>query len=445
MNQEELYLQTVYWKDIRDKVFATNPDFARLVDELDPGKDYPLYLAKYRYGDVIVDRGVCRLPTPETGKLVLEADNEIPLDIQKGLEYCAPKFPAGIVLDNSIQICLTPKIASYMPWFRYKKGTIFALWKYLHPKMTYHPAKIFTITAGANPILMTPPICDANFHKYLRLKYGLSNLPLPKTLADHWLIFKAIVNTKAAKCDWSLPLLYFSNNWVKKFSGDDPVWLKISHYLFKRVYIHSDFWRNKKYIDYAFSCAQANRNLRPNPYIVDTAKHLFMLSLGEADGFVPAIDNDAAPIDLLQKIYLEDYGLRRYIPTIFVSDSFSLQNERPVYYSLTHPTTLEFSPKARKFENHIYDLRELKHVMGRIIDEIKSGRLGFEDTPIIDTIGKVKFDYFHIRKDIFYEIRMTKEMANEDPNLTKTLVPTKNKLFAYTGEFVRSCVRVSVV
>ncbi|MCL5260175.1 MAG: hypothetical protein M1561_00620 [Gammaproteobacteria bacterium] len=438
------YLETVYWKDIREKIHALNPKFSALVDEIDPGKEFPLYLAKYRYGDVIVREGDFYLPTPDEGKLVRPDDNGIPADIRKGLDYSKSIIAPGIVVTKSMQLSLNPNF-NFMSWFLYTSGTIFALWKFLKAGVhEYHPAKIFTITAGSYSLVMAPNIGGAAYHKNLRLKYKLPNIQIPKNAIEQWPLFVSLARSPIAKCYWHTELLFFSENWVKKINCNDTAWLKLSHYLFQYVWEKSGFWRNKIFIDYAFSRAQMNRNLRPNPYIADTAKYLIFLALGVIPGFIPATDNTAGPVELIQKIYLEDYHLRKHVPTIMQPGCFSLAKPANlIYYSMTCPSTFEFSPKARKFQNNLFDLRELKHIMGKITEEIKSGRLKLDNTPIMDMIHKVNFDYFSNTKDKYGEIRSTKEMQAEDPNLTKCLVPTKNKTFAYNGELFRSCVRIS--
>lgn len=48
-------LVRVYWKDVRDRVSNVEPHFTQLVDELNPDKSFPLYLAYYPYGAVDAD------------------------------------------------------------------------------------------------------------------------------------------------------------------------------------------------------------------------------------------------------------------------------------------------------------------------------------------------------------------------------------------------------
>jgi hypothetical protein len=43
-------LVRTYWKDVRERVASVDAVFAKLIDELSPDKNYPLYLAYYDYG-----------------------------------------------------------------------------------------------------------------------------------------------------------------------------------------------------------------------------------------------------------------------------------------------------------------------------------------------------------------------------------------------------------
>jgi len=43
-------LVKVYWENVRERVALVEPTFAKIVDELAPGKEFPLYLAYYPYG-----------------------------------------------------------------------------------------------------------------------------------------------------------------------------------------------------------------------------------------------------------------------------------------------------------------------------------------------------------------------------------------------------------
>jgi hypothetical protein len=435
-------IKKVYWNEVRDRVERVTPEFAALVDELDPGKNFPLFLATYPYGDVIVDQGLFYVPL-EDGTLVPVNDPQVPKDIQENLAYCMPEFPAGVILENSIEL-LTGRKNILLPWMYYNEGAIFGLWGELPIKPSCHPVKLFTITSGTHSIFMLPNIGDVALHKNLRHKYKLPKLHLPKNLCEHCQTFKELVRSSEANCDWHTTFLFFSNNWLKKIKSTDQKWANLDRYLLRKVVYASDFWRNKLFFDYAFSCAQANRNLRPNPYIGDTAKWIVLLAIGASPAFGVALDNSAAPIDFLQKTYIEDYQLKYYAPTIMQPMNF-LPNNTGInaYYSLMYPITLEFSPKSRKLSTALADLIELQHVTRIFVDEILQGKLQLEDTRIGEFLKKVTLDFFHSNMDQHNEVRLSNEMSKEDPNLVKYSQTRCDREFATKSSFVRGCVRIS--
>lgn len=58
-------LSKVYWKDMRKDVLNLNPNLGKIIDQINPNDSYPLYLASYPYGSVIVNEGVFNLPNSE--------------------------------------------------------------------------------------------------------------------------------------------------------------------------------------------------------------------------------------------------------------------------------------------------------------------------------------------------------------------------------------------
>ena len=61
---------------------------------------------------------------------------------------------------------------------------------------------------------------------------------------------------------------------------------------------------------------QKKNNLKPNPYLVDTAKYLISVAIGQAVGFSPCINEETLPLKIIQKAFVETYKLKKYYPTI---------------------------------------------------------------------------------------------------------------------------------
>lgn len=432
-------LKKVTWQDVRERVAQRNAQFAKVVDKIAPGADYPLYQVRYPYGSVIVDEGTFFLANAE-GELVTLDDVRLDKEIKKDLAYAGRGIPTGIVLEHAAEFFVnTP--GHTLPLSLSVPGDIFSLWKKFDPVPPFHPVKIFSITAGARCIFMLPNIGDHAFHRNLKRDFNVRLLP-PKELLDQWHVFKAIAHHPAAECDWSSELLFFSGKWLDSVR-QDPAWRELYVLLLERVWRGSAYERNQMFYDFAMSCAQANRNLKPNPYLTDTMRHLLMMGLGAGAGFGAAIDDMAAPVSLLQKVYLECYGLRKYVPTIMLPMHFIIgESNFPIYYSLHLPTTLEFSPKSRKISSTLHDLGEVKHIMQVFIDEVLSGRLKIEDTMMGKLAENVRYDFYHSKPDPHGEIKLSEDLPKADPRLVQCAQLSEARDFAATGPFVRGCIAI---
>lgn len=424
-------LETVYWTDVRDKVAQVNPKFAQIVDQLAPDKKFPLYLARYPYGSLIVSQGELALP------------KNISSSIKEKLAYSQGHLPWGMMLENSIELFIDAK-GQIIPAFIQGPGKTFGLWREFDTKPSFYPDKLINVSSGARSIFMIPNIGDIYYHKNLKRDFNLRLSP-PKTLASQWEIFKALTQHPNSGCRWQTSILFFSQNWLDALRKDSA-WGQLYAGLLQQIWVLSSYWRNKVFYDYTFSCMQANRRLKPNPYLADSVKHLIQIALGVAPGFSPKQDNLSAPVDLLQQIYIESYRLKKYVPTLMAPAYFNAENS-PVYYSLQFPSTMEFSPKARKLTSTVSDLSEIKHVANIYLQEIASGKLQIEDTALGQQLSSIQFDYFQSKQDRHGEVVLTNVMPIEDPKLIECrflskVYPQKHREFAETGTFNRGCVRV---
>ncbi|EKD75379.1 MAG: hypothetical protein ACD_44C00148G0004 [uncultured bacterium] len=432
-------IKKVFWKEIRTKILSVNHQLTKVIDDIDPGEKFPLYLASYPYGSSIVNEGVFYLPSNE-GEIIPIDDIRIDSKMRADFTYSGKGLPAGIVLKNTAHesIGLTKQI---LPVGVVSPGSIFALWRKLDAVPSFHPIKMFTITAGARFIFMLPNISDHSLHKNLKRDFNVRQLP-PKTLIEQWDIFKSITHHPLLDCDWATELLFFSEQWFEKIKHDNA-WRTLYLLMLEKAWQKSAYERNQMLYNLAFSGAQANRNLKPNPYLADTAKHLFMMAAGIVPGFGVAADDSCAPVSLLQKVYVESYGIRGYNPTMFLPKHFSLfEANQPIYYSLTFPTTLEFSPKSRKISSTLQDLSELRHVMQIFIEEIYCNKLKVEDTIICNIATHAEFEYFHSKLDRHGEIKLTRDMVIGDSSLTYYSENTSRE-FADSGSLIRGCVRIA--
>lgn len=432
-------LQCLTWGEARSLVKEVNSLLAEVIDEINPPSNYYLYKVSYPFGAIIVKNGLFHLPYK--GKTI-PVHNIAEIGDLEGEELVYPdcSLPTGIVLKNSFEVYIdTPK--NTIPVITAGPGSKLALWRQLDSCHSFHPVNIFSVVAGARNLFMAPNISNAKYHKNLRRDCGVRQ-QAPQQLLDQQPIFKEI----AEKCQskWSVELLLIPNYWLEKAKYDKD-WQRLKLLLLDDAWTTSSYERNQIFFDFALSSIQASNNLKPNPYLLDTLKHLLAITLGALPAFTPLTDESQGPIRLIQEVYRDSYGLKDYNPTLFAPshlDITSGQEPSILYYSLQYPTTLSFSPRSRKPNNTLSDLHELKFLMDHFLSALKSGQSHLEQTVVSSLTSLIEYNYFHNKPDRDNEITLADFMVKEDPRLIRSLSRNSNNQFASNGAFNRGCVQI---
>lgn len=439
-------LVKVQWADIRDRVAVVEPNFARMVDELAPNINFPLYLAYLPYGALKGDTESTFIPTQDNSYIRL-TDPNIPKDIQNHLGYGKASSPLGMVLEKELEYFIDLKNERIsIPWAIHTPGSFFSFGRNLSSDQSriYAPNGVLTATSGARSVFMLPNIGCATNHVNLERDFNIQHTP-PKSLYEHWHIFKDIINSNIISCDWKSCLIYFSESWVRKIH-EDEAWLKLRMYLHEKAWRHYEHQRCRIYYDIAFSIMQKNRNLKPNPYLTDTARHLFSIALGDAPGYIPADNNHGLPTEIIQQAYVESYGLKKYIPTIMKPTRFLYETEQlPIYYSLQNPSTFMFSPKSRTSSSTVFEMRELQHIMNIFMNELSRENAMCADTVMNLAAKDIKFNYYHNKIDRHRIIQSTDMIPSIDKRfeaINQNLRVTGSS-FASDSPFVRGCISIS--
>lgn len=432
-------IEQVFWKDIRAQVRVGYPAFAEIIDALDPDDEHYLYRLEYPYGDLIVEKGIFQVPNLD-GHVVPISHSTVPNKVKNDLGYSGT-IPLGLVLKNSIEASMLSK-NRVIPSSIVKEGQLISLWRVLDEGPSFHTGRFWNIYSGARSICMIPKITDASSHKALKSKFGLK-ANIPQNLFEQWELFVNIANHFDHSEQWRSSILFFPKRWLEH--KKDKEWIEFYLFLHNAVWQSSSFRRNQFIFDFAFSRAQENRNLRPNPYLADTVRHLIAIGSGAVPAFTPAVDDSAAPVKLLQQVYLEDYSLKKYAPTIVHLHHFSPGDQCPVYYSFQIPTTTVFSPKSRKLSSAMVELHEVKHIMETLLSEILKQNLEVEGTPLFELAKNVRYSYFHSEKDKSGEILSAAEIENLDQRFNKTVINNKEYVFPEFSPFFRGCVCASSV
>jgi hypothetical protein len=431
--------EKVTWNDIRLNVHAKNKNLAAIIDKIDPGETFHLYKVRYPFGATIVDKGTLQIPLIN-GDIVPINDSRVDHKLQMDLAYAENGLPAGILTKNSYELFINSTHLP-LPVLVANEGSTFALWKQLDTTPSFHPIKIFNVVAGARSLFMLPNIGDFMNHKNLKRDFNVSSQP-PKTLKDQWNIFKGIAEHE--QCDWYVELILIPGKWIAK-AKKEQAWHELYLHLLEYAWKSSGYERNQIFYEYALSIAQANNNLKPNPYLLDTVRHLLSITLGATPGFKPATDESMGPITLLQNAYIESYGMKKYTPTFIHPSHFNLHDSAsdPVYYSFQNPTTISFSPRSRKLSNTLFDLRELRHILHEFLDEVRMNSIALEDTIVGIIPDRINFRYFHSKLDKHSEIESSKILNVVDSNFTAYCEKNISSHFAGNGAFIRGCVQIS--
>src|SRR3990167_1485624 len=439
-------LSKVYWGDIRNKVAKVAPRFAEIVDNLDPDKSFPLYLAYYPYGAIDADTNSSLFPKSNGGYYRL-SDSDVPKDVLEHLGYSINDTPFGMVLEKQIECFVDLKNSGMtIPRVIYTAGTINPLTTLLrnNNNRKYGPSNLLTSTAGSRSVYMLPNIGDTANHTNLQRDFNVK-ASTPKSIYEHWQIFKEIANSEKANSDWRCCVMYFSEKWIEIINNSHS-WYELKQYVHEQAWSKLEYEMYRVEYDMIFSIIQQTHDLRPNPYLADIAKHLFSITIGASPGYVPASDNDALPLDLLQNAYAESYGLKKYIPTILQPSHYNFEEDKlPIYYSLLNLSTNVFSPKSRAVSNTSVELRELEHIMNVFIVELteKNG-MCISDSIMAKIARCVKFNYYHNKIDRHGIIRPSMEMLDHDPRLRGNFneANTPTSVFSRDAQFVRGCIGI---
>jgi hypothetical protein len=434
-----------HWQHIRERVQQVEPKFARIVDKLDPDESHSLYLAFYPYGSTDADTISSLFPAGK-GHYYRLTDAAAPKEVVKQLGYSKNNTPLGMVLDKELECFIDLRHEGItLPWLVYTPGKIFPFSRVLSHKSQriYAPNGLLSSTAGARSAFMLPNIGSATNHSNLRRDFNVKSPP-PKSLYEHWHVFKEIVQSEVVKTDWRCCIMYFGEKWITKIHND-KTWAELKHYLHELAWEQYEYERNRVHYDITFSMIQKRRNLKPNPYLADTARHLFAAALGAAPSYIPATNDQALPVSLLQKVFIESYGLKKYIPTMMHPTHYRFEKDtNPIYYSLQHPSTHVFSPKSREAASTLFEIRELEHIIRIFVEELAKDQALCSDTVIGEIAKKIEFNYFHNKSDRHRIVQPSTQIASRDRRFKYVANKQKSSArFASDAPFVRGCISIT--
>lgn len=429
------------WSKMRKRVHKINPEFAKLVDEVEPDdKSMPLFLAYYPYGQSSSDTVSPIMPT-QHGETYRLLENEAPKEIFKHLGYGSKASPVGMLMNKRFELFVDlPHKNITIPKKLYKPGDIFPLGSILRKyNSNFHPPNgILKVVAGARSAFMLPYIGSAQQYQYMTRDFKIKKYDSTQYY-NHFDIFKNLAESRQIGGNWRGCMMYFSKIWITKILNDHK-WLKIKLYLYQFDWHQFEFERNNDYFDLAFSLLEEKFNLKPSPYYAGTIKYLYKIALGKSFGFTPALDENYLPTQELQNAFVESYGIR-YIPTIMHARYFD--ETEPVYYSLQNPSTDVIAYHSRKSTSTIYEMRELARIIEIYKNELKKEDSICQDTYLHQLCKKLEFTYFHNRDDNHAVAKSSSAIYNDDRRFW--IANNQNNLeFSQDAKFFRGCIKLEI-
>ncbi len=436
----KLAIETLLWSEARNNLVDLNPELVAIIDSISPDDSYKLTKARYQFGDAMLTQTKLHLPCVGGG--TIPYDNEsVPLSLQKELGYNFGANPVAILLNKSAElyISLADRI---IPYALASPGKIIGAWRVLDDSVSHCPATfLWGMTAGARSIFMLPKISKQVAHQRLKREFNIE-VDKPKNITDHWHVFKALNKSKSFQSEWHVDVLYFNAKWFEMLR--DIAWSAFHKYLLDSVWKGGSFWRNQYVWETLLAHIRFQKGLLPSPQVTDLVKHLFTIGVGVVPGFQPALSDNLAPVENLQKIYTDCYNLGEYAPIIMQPSYFSFYDKTaPVYYSLQYPTALELSPKSSKHSTTLSDLYDTGSLLGKYLQELDPEKLHLETTPLGNLSKHVDYDLFHSNTGPYQHIRSCSHVPKEDDNFLGPWINTENCLFPPNSTFFNGCIRIS--
>ncbi len=432
------YIQVLDWKEARAFVKKGDKGLFDIIDAISPGNKFKFYKMRYPYGTTIMGDDTVYFPDKPFTSTPL-AFAEVPDKIKQDLNY--QSVPLGLITENTLEIFKEyPDKVFCVCLSGPNEGIQVGIFEYFGLTTCY------TVTAGARSVYMVPKISETRYHKRIMNAYNI-NCYQPKSIFKHWQIFKSLYASGNLKTKWETEIIYLNKNFHEMANDKSLEWQNFKSYLYKKGFEHSGFGRKQVILNLVWekmTSVLKEEGMKPDPYTIDTLKHLIYVFVEALAGSRPITNDYAGPLTEIQKIYLDVYGLTN-IPTIMAPYHFNYEQNIPVYYSMQCPTLLSSTPNLRKLDTIIQEMNSLNGIKDFLISKSADiGKMKLNNQYLVDMLRKMKFSYFH--GDMYsygVYIRPTKEIIDTDQDFLFSPIKNGNLSFAENGAFIKGCVKIS--
>lgn len=433
------------WKKVRARVRKVNNDFFSLVDDLSPD-NIPLYLVYLPYGQKKGDTKSSFFLDQEDKEYRLDP-NTLPKEMKRELGYGSGSSPMGMVLEKKLEYYIDlPNLSITLPRIVRGPGSIFPLTAMFtrSNKRSFAPNGVLSVMSGCRSTFMAPAISSKS--NYSRMQHALNlKSPVPEELYSHFDIFKELSDREKPEDKWRSCILYFSEEFFKKIK-EDPSWVKVKDYLMNKCINQFEPDHYRALMESIFSNLLIEKNLKPNPYIIDTAKHIMSTTSGVSPGFAPARDESFLPLKIIEKLFIEEYGMKKYFPALFHLEHFYYEESQwPIYYSLQYPATHNFSPKSRTASSVLVEMRELSMLLNVFMEYLSQPNSPCYGTIFESVAHSVNVTCIHNKIDRSKIITNSSSVLDLDSRFSSNAYykSMPDQCFPADGKFFRGCVAIS--
>lgn len=437
MEKTVYFIKEVKWEQVRQDFSKLNPALYQLIEKLSPNENYSFIWARYLYGDSIVKNGKLQLPVGD--ELVSIDSPKVPSLVRRKLSYSP--IPLSFLLNKSSEV-YTVCGQRIIPVKYFEPGNLFGLFETIDYMLCRGSScPVWNVSAGARFLFFLPKISETNGYNRMKKMYDLPSMP-PLEFQEQWSVFRLLALQSPENDLWFSDVLFFTKEWFS-CKNDSKEWVDFKNFLYAQGWIHTHYVREEtdiKLEDQIFFSMITKRNLKPRPYLINTIKHLVGIAKGFVPGFKVANDLTAAPISLIQDVYMDAYRLS-YLPTMMHPYSLLSYNKNVfLYYSLVVPTLRESVEQPRNVPTIITDLRDITLLMSIYQEAVKeASQLDGVDR----FMKKVNYAYFQESSNAYKEIQSNKSIT-EDHNFLLDLARYPSSSFCFTSRFFRGCIRISI-
>lgn len=421
--------EIVTWQDVREQIRGLNPELVREIDEIDPPASWKLVKARYAFGDELLQNG--ELFVPHEGELIGINDPRFNPELRSLLDYTC--MPIGMNLQGTTEVFAdcqeNPIPLSFMI-----PGRFYALWLGLDEGLPFF-TRFWSMVAGTRSLFFLPRITDSTAMKRLQKEFGAA-FPIPHNLWDQPKFLKKldVYNPES----WFLETLFFSEIWFSQGIKQKA----LRSVLLDRVWRSTRFLRTNIFFDVTFSQARLEKNIKIDPYLIDTIKHLYYMGVGAYPGFVFANSDMVGPISFFQKVFNEIYQLQ-YTPTLMHLDYLRPELQKSLFYSLQLPTLLEFSPKSHERATQIDELYFIEAAIKRLHNYINAEKERLSGLDLLDWSKQVQYNYYHSHPSDENTIQPITKLIQTEPILLAEQIKYQ-KPFCETNSFMRGVIKLSI-